>query len=78
MGQFSNYYDYVSNEAENFVDEYIDSLIENVEQGNTNVDEFIDDYRLHEWCDSDFIYVDLVDSTEVLEQSNNVETDSGA
>jgi len=77
MGQFSNYYEYVSNEAESFVGEYIEELIEDIENGNTDVYSFIDDYRLHEWCDNDFIYVDLIDSAEIIDQSNNVETDSG-
>lgn len=77
MGQFTNYKEYINNEARNFVDEYEDDLLDEIKNGNTDVYEFVNDYRVHEWVDNDFIYVDLTDSAEILEQSDNVETDSG-
>lgn len=77
MGQFANYKEYIENEARSFVNEYKDDLLDEVKNGNTDVYEFVNDYRVHEWVDNDFIYVDLIDSAEILEQSDNVETDSG-
>jgi hypothetical protein len=75
--KFENYYGYVEEEARRFVDEYLEESLESIEEGNTDMHMFIDDYRLHEWCDNDFIYVGLSDSAEILEQSNDVEEDSG-
>lgn len=77
MGQFANYKEYVDNEARSFVDEYEDELLDEIKNGNTDIYEFVNDYRVHEWVDNDFIYVDLTDSAEILEQSDNVETDFG-
>ena len=77
MGQFANYKEYVDNEARSFVDEYEDELLDEIKNGNTDVYEFVNDYRVHEWVDNNFIYVDLTDSAEILEQSDNVETDFG-
>src|SRR5690606_5710707 len=77
MGQFSNYSEYVESEAKTFVDEYEEDLMSRIKDGDTDIHEFVHDYRLHEWVDNDFIYVDLIDSAEILEQSDNVETDSG-
>lgn len=77
MGQFANYKEYIDNEARSFVDEYEDELLDEIKDGNTDVYEFVNDYRVHEWVDNDFIYVDLTDSAEILEQSDNVETDYG-
>lgn len=77
MGQFANYKEYVDNEARSFVDEYEDELLDEIKNGNTDVYEFVNDYRVHEWVDNNFIYVDLTDSVEILEQSDNVETDFG-
>lgn len=77
MGQFANYKEYVDNEARSFVDEYEDELLDEIKNGNTDVYEFVNDYRVHEWVVNDFIYVDLTDSAEILEQSDNVETDFG-
>lgn len=77
MGQFANYREYIDNEARSFVDEYEDELLDEIKDGNTDVYEFVNDYRVHEWVDNDFIYVDLTDSAEILEQSDNVEIDSG-
>lgn len=77
MGQFANYKEYIDNEARSFVDEYEDELLDEIKDGNTDVYEFVNDYRVYEWVDNDFIYVDLTDSAEILEQSDNVETDYG-
>lgn len=77
MGQFSNYSEYVESEAKAFVDEYEEDLMSRIKDGDTDIHEFVYDYRLHEWVDNDFIYVDLIDSAEILEQSDNVETDWG-
>lgn len=77
MGQFANYKEYINNEARSFVDEYEDDLLDEIRNGYTDVYEFVNDYRVHEWVDNDFIYVDLTDSAEILEQSDNVETDYG-
>jgi gas vesicle protein len=77
VGQFANYKEYINNEARSFVDEYEDDLLDEIRNGYTDVYEFVNDYRVHKWVDNDFIYVDLTDSAEILEQSDNVETDSG-
>lgn len=77
MGKFSNYSEYIEQGAQEFVDEYEDDLIQEIKDGNTDIHEYVNDSRTHEWVDNDFIYVDLVDSAEILEQSDNVETDYG-
>jgi vacuolar-type H+-ATPase subunit I/STV1 len=78
MADFENYYDKVQEEASNFVDQYIDEIFTDVEEDGVNdLYEFVNDYRLHEWVDSDFIYVGLIESANIIEQSDNVETDSG-
>lgn len=77
MGQFTNYNEYVEKEAKSFVEEFEVDLIDEIKDGNTDVHSYVHDYRLHEWVDNDFIYVDLKDSADILEQSDNVETDSG-
>ena len=77
MSKFSNYYGYVESEATSFVDEYFEEALEQVKDGSTDMNDFINDSRLHEWCDNDFIYVGLSESADILEQSNEVEEDSG-
>lgn len=79
MGEskFKYYGNYVQEGARSFVDEHLDEALNEIAEGNTNMSEFIDDSRLHEWIDNDFIYHDLMDSALILEQSDNVETDSG-
>jgi hypothetical protein len=77
MSEFQNYYGYIQEQAELFVSEHLQEAISEIKDGNTDMQEFITDYRSHEWVDNDFIYVDLVDSAHILDQSNNVETDSG-
>lgn len=75
--QFENYYEYISEQATQFVDNYKHEVMQVIENGDSDIRGFIDDYRLHEWCDNDFIYVDLLDSAHILKQSSNVETDRG-
>lgn len=77
MSKFDNYYGYVEVEAVNFVDNYFEEVLDEIKDGDTDMQSFIDDSRLHEWCDNDFIYVDLLDSAHILDQSDSVETDSG-
>lgn len=77
MGQFTNYREYVEKEAKSFVEEFEVDLVDEIKAGNDDARDYVYDYRLHEWVDNDFIYVDLKDSAEILEQSDNVETDSG-
>ena len=77
MSQFENYYEYIENEARSFVDEYKSELFEEIKDGNTDVHRFVDDSRAHEWVDNDFIYADLHDCANILEQSNNIEEDFG-
>jgi hypothetical protein len=77
MSDFQNYYGYIQEQAELFVSEYLQEAVSEIKDGNTDMQEFISDSRSHEWVDNDFIYVDLIDSAHILDQSNNVETDSG-
>ena len=77
MGKFSNYHQYVREQARNFRNEYINELLDEIHEGSTDAYEFIQDSKLHEWCDNDFIYVGLLDSAEILDQSDYVETDFG-
>lgn len=78
MSEFANYYNKVQEEAKNFVDENINEIYFDVEEdGLDDIYEFVNDHRLHEWVDSDFIRVDLIDSANIVEQSNNVEEDCG-
>jgi len=79
MSQFENYYGYVGEEADSIVSEYKQEAIELVLDGGSYDDlcQFFQDSRVHEWADNDFIYVDLLDSAQILDQSDEVETDSG-
>jgi hypothetical protein len=77
MSKFENYYGYVQTEAKSFVDEYIDEAVEYIRDGNTDMHDFLNDEKIHTWVDNDFIYVDLLDSAHILDQSDNVETDWG-
>src|SRR5206468_5301847 len=76
MGQFKKYYSYVAKEAAGLFSDYRDELIEEVEQGNTELYTFFDDH-VHYWVDSDMGGCDLTDHAEILEQSDNVESDWG-
>lgn len=77
MSQFQNYSEYVVGQANDFYSEYIDEAITEIKDGNTDMNEFLNDSRIHEWVDNDFIYVDLLDSAQILDQSDNIEDDSG-
>jgi hypothetical protein len=77
MSEFQNYYGYISDQAKSFTDEHKDDVIAEIRDGNTDVYDMLNDSRIHEWVDNDFIYVDLVDSAHIIEQSDNVETDLG-
>jgi hypothetical protein len=77
MSEFQNYYGYISDQAKMFVDEHKEDIIVEIRDGNTDVYDMLSDSRIHEWVDNDFIYVDLVDSAHIIEQSDNVETDWG-
>lgn len=75
MSKFENYYNHVNEEAEGFVEQYLEDFIHDISNGSTDVDSLLDDDgKLHEYCDQ---YIDLRDAVEILEQSNNVEEDSG-
>jgi chromosome segregation ATPase len=73
--KYENYYSYVEKDARNFLDQYYDGFLAEIKEGNTDAYNLIDDdNKLHEWTDD---YLDLRDAVEILEQSNNVEEDSG-
>ena len=76
MGQFTYYQQNVEEKARDLFKENIDSIIENLKEGSVDLYEFFDQ-PVHEWAENDFIYVDLRDAADILEQSDNVETDSG-
>jgi chaperonin cofactor prefoldin len=75
-GQFENYYGYVENESIHFMDDHADELRAEIDDSEVELCEFFDQ-AIHEHVDSDFIYVDLRDSADIIEQSDNVECDSG-
>lgn len=77
MSEFQNYYVYISDQAKMFVDEHREDVFKEVRDGNTDVYNLLNDSKIHEWADNDFIYVDIIDSAHIIEQSNNVETDYG-
>jgi hypothetical protein len=75
--QFENYDSYLQGEAENFFDEYKNNLDSDIKDGKIEVYDYFDD-RIHEWTDTEFSRgIDLVDCALILDQSDNVETDSG-
>lgn len=75
MSKFENYYNHVNEEAEGFVEQYLEDFIHDISNGSTDVDSLLeDDGKLHEYCDQNIV---LRDAVEILEQSNNVEEDSG-
>lgn len=77
MSEFKNYYGYIADQAKMFVDEYKEDVFAEVKDGNTDAYDLLNDSRVHEWVDNNFIYVDLIDSAHIIEQSDNVETDYG-
>lgn len=73
--QFENYYSFIQDDAESFLNNYFDDFAERIKDGETNAYYMIDDDgKLHEHAD---MYIDLREAVEILEQSNSVETDSG-
>jgi hypothetical protein len=75
--QFENYDSYLQGEAENFFGEYKSDIEEDIKGNKLDVYDYFDE-RIHEWADTEFSRgIDLVDCALILDQSNNVETDSG-
>lgn len=76
MGQFSNYYSYVSKQAEDLINENWEDIKKELESWDVDPYNYFDD-AVHNWVDNDFIYVDLRDAADIIESSNNVEYDNG-
>lgn len=77
MGDFKYYDSYVTEQAGNLMSDYKDELFDKIRDGESvDLGDFFDT-PVHEWADNDFIYVDLHDCADILEGSENVETDSG-
>jgi hypothetical protein len=76
VGNFKNYYDYVQKEAKSLFMDQRKELFNTVKEESVDLYEFFDD-SIFEWVDSEFIRIDLHDCADILESSNNVETDSG-
>jgi len=75
MSKFENYYSFIRENAEDFVDEYYEDFLSNVCNGDTDSYGYIDnDGKLHDWIDAE---ISMRDAVEILEQSDNVETDRG-
>ncbi len=75
--EFENYSSYIEEQAELLVEDYIDNIKEDILDGDLDgARKFIEE-RVHEHVDNDFIYVYLIDSAHIIEQSDNVEIDSG-
>lgn len=76
MGQFKHYYDYVEVEAGNLFSDYKEDMLEAVYEGNNRMYDFFDEH-VHHWVDQDMCSCDLMDHAEILEQSEDVESDWG-
>lgn len=76
MGKFSNYYSYVNEQAKDLFDDNRSSFFSSIEDSDIDVYDFFDS-EVHNWVDSDLIYIDLHDCADILESSNEVESDSG-
>lgn len=74
MGKFSYYYEYVEKQADDFTDEYFDYVTEKIKEGQIDICTIIEE-NVHEWYDNDFICVNLLDSAEILDQSEEIEMD---
>lgn len=70
-----NYYGVVNEQAELFISDYIDDIMDAIEN-EYNFFEIIDD-NLHEFVDNAFIYVGLKEAAVIIEESYNEETDGG-
>jgi hypothetical protein len=76
VGNFSNYYKYVSEQAQELFDDNRSDFFSSLEDSDIDVYDFFDS-AIHNWVDNDFIYIDLHDCADILESSNEVESDSG-
>jgi len=74
--KFENYYEYIQSEANDLLDDVERDIKDVLETGTLELPDFFDEL-VHDWVDNDFIYIDLLDSAHILQQSNNVEYDSG-
>lgn len=75
----SNFVDYdghLEEQAQDIVSERWDDLKAEVESTSVDLYEFFSDY-VHEYADSEFIYIDLYDCALILDQADNVEEDYG-
>lgn len=73
--KFENYYSFIQEDASNFLDTYYDRFLREIRNGDTDAYEMIDyGGELHEHADQ---HIDLREAVEILEQSSDVETDSG-
>lgn len=73
--KFSNYSEAVREDAQDFLDEYFDGFLSEIKDGVRYASGLIDDDgKLHEHLDQS---LDLRESVDILEGSDNVETDSG-
>lgn len=78
MGKFTNLYQKVEELAKDLFAENEEDFFEKLKEQGTNFD--YEDYfgdKAHEDIDREFIYVGLVDSAEIIEGAQSVETDSG-
>lgn len=75
--KFENYYACISENAKSLVDENIIDLINKIYDGENDVHEFYQEGIIHESADNEFMYINLIDCAFIIEQSDNVETDSG-
>lgn len=75
MSGFSNYQERLNNDAEDFINNYIDEIIEEVKEGNFDLHDFcFYDGKLDEHVDE---YLDLQEAVDIIENCNNEESDSG-
>lgn len=76
MSRYKLYNTALSNDAEDFVNQYFDTFLENIkDMGSQNFDSYVnDDGKLHETIDQ---YLDLEDAVTIIENCSEEETDSG-
>lgn len=72
----NNYYGYVEDQAQELFDDRKEDFETELQNGEVDLYEFFQEDAL-EWTDNEFIYVDLVDSATIIDESDNEETDSG-
>lgn len=78
MGKFTDLYSKVEEMAQDLFNENKEDFFEAVRDEGTSFDyyEFFSD-KVHEDVDREFIYTGLVDCAEIIENAQEVETDSG-